>query len=109
MPKPLDPDALVALSERAQRLKALTEHPGWVELRATLEERRDLKAASLASRIVGKENERSRKLPQPVSEDEILRNRLFWAGAFAVLDTPEAVESKLETATRRAQREEGES
>lgn len=90
---------MVALTvESHEQLQSLTKHPGWQELRRVMEERQEFHAKRLARRVMSLAG---------VDPGELTRQQGFWAGVFAVLDTPTAVEKKLETMLRRAQQTEG--
>jgi hypothetical protein len=92
IPKPpSDPDEVAFLVERSVRLKALTEHPAWAELRLVMEERRDVHMHALAKRL----------MRGNVDATEIDRHTGFWQGVFAVLDKPDEVEKDLVRKLRR--------
>jgi len=87
MPHQADPDAAIALSERAVKIKRLTETPEWQELELILDERRQFHMRQMTKRMMR---------GNPVSVEEQLRHDGFWEGVMAVLRTPDTVEKRLE-------------
>ena len=94
--KPVDHDEIARLRERDARLQRLTKYPEWQELIDTLAERKEKSAEGLAKRILS---------PTAVPQAEVERLGVFWAGVFAVLETPAHVHKKLENKLKRANAE----
>jgi hypothetical protein len=97
-PRPVDPDALAALTEKTARMASLKEHPGWADLRAHFANRRRVWTERLQKDLM-----EGRALDQR----DIDRHAGFWKGAEFILEHPDMTEKKLETTLKRAQQTEG--
>jgi hypothetical protein len=83
---------LAVQGERARKLKRLSQHEGWAELRKVFDEERDRYAAQIARKLLRKDHEFDQ------------RDADWKAGYFAaweaILDNPAKTEVKLERALR---------
>lgn len=94
-PKPLDPERLAQLTERAHRLGKLKEHESWGELRALFEERRDKHYNGLLKQLLA---------GVEVDQRQIDRLAGFFKGAEWLLDNPDMAIDSLERALLKAER-----
>lgn len=93
--KPLDPDRLAAIADRAQRLSQLKQHESWQELRVLFEERRQKHFENLTSRLLA---------GAEVDQRHVDRLAGFFRGAQWILDNPDLAEASLEAALKKAER-----
>lgn len=66
-------------TDRSRRVAALQTHPAWGDLKAEFAEIREQRSVQLGKRFMA---------GQTVDQREIDRERGFWAGVAAVLETP---------------------
>ena len=92
--KPLDPEKLAQLTERAHRLGKLKEHESWAELRGLFEERRARHYERLQKQLLA---------GGEIDQRYIDRLAGFFKGAQWVLDNPEMAEKSLDSAIRKAE------
>ena len=81
-----------ALAARAQQFKALKQSPAWQELRKALTEERERRARILVTELLA---------GNQFDQSDIDYLRGFIDGGEFVLENPEKVETRLESALRR--------